>query len=90
MAKIELDELMIQAEKILLEFRQQFNMILNKKLNESNNEKEKNFELLRPTLGHPTKKNYLQTIDNREKERQDDIQKIIDQLRSNTIVDSYI
>jgi hypothetical protein len=61
-------------------------MILNKNLNESNNEKDKNFELLRPTFGHPTKKNHLQTIDNREKLRQDDLQKIIDQLRSNTIV----
>jgi len=61
-------------------------MILNKKLNESNNEKNKNFESLRPTFGDPAKKNHLQIIDNREKLRQDDLQKFIDRLRSNTIV----
>jgi len=88
MAKIQLDELIIQAENILLEFRQQFNMMLNKKLNESNYEKEKNFQLLRPTFGHPGKKNHLEIIDNREKKRQDDIEKNIDRLRSNIIVNN--
>ena len=38
------------------------------------------------TLGHPSRKDELQIIDNREKARQDDLQKIITQYRSNTIV----
>jgi hypothetical protein len=86
MAKIELDEHIIQAENILLEFQRQFQMLLAKKLNESNEKRQTNFELLRPTFGHPGKKHDLQIIDNQEKLRQDDIQNIVNQLRSNTIV----
>jgi hypothetical protein len=86
MAKIELDEQMREGEKVLFELKQQFNMILKENLSESNNTKEKNYDLLRPTFGHPTKKNYLQIIDNQEKQRQEDIHKILEQLRSDTMV----
>ena len=65
-------------------------MLLDKTLNESDNEKQKNFQLLRPTFGHPTKTNDLEKIDNQEKQRQDNIQNVIDQLRSNTIVNRYL
>jgi predicted DNA-binding antitoxin AbrB/MazE fold protein len=86
MAKIELDEQMREGEKVLFELKQQFNMILKENLSESNNVKEKNYDLLRPTFGHPTKKNHLQIIDNQEKQRQEDIHKILEQLRSDTMV----
>jgi hypothetical protein len=90
MAKIELDEQIIQGEKLLLEYKQQFDTIFHKKLNESNNEKQQIFELLRPTFGHPAKKPDLQLLDNREKIRQDEVEKTINQLRSNTIVKNYL
>ncbi len=86
MAKLELDEQIQQAEKILNEIKQQFDEIIEKKLNEDNEEKMKNFDQLRPTLGHPARKNDLEEIDNREKIRQTELQQIITQLRSNTIV----
>ncbi|CAF4534188.1 unnamed protein product [Rotaria sp. Silwood1] len=85
MAKIEFNEQLFQAEKILFDSKQQFDIALNKQLNESNNEKQINFQQLRPTFGYPAKKNYLQTIDNQEKLRQDNTQKICNELRSNTI-----
>jgi len=86
MAKLELDEQIQQAEKVLNEIKQQFDEIIEKKLNEDNEEKMKNFDQLRPTLGHPARKNDLEEIDNREKIRQTELQQIITQLRSNTIV----
>jgi hypothetical protein len=89
MAKIELDEQIQQAEKILNEIKQQFDTIIEKKLNEDNEEKIKNFEQLRPTFGHPARKNDLLEIDNREKIRQNELQQIITQLRTNTIVKKY-
>lgn len=85
-SKIELDELMIEGEELVFKYQQDFNLILDKELNKTNYEKEKNFQLLRPTFGHPGKKNHLQTIDNQEKTRQDNIQKTIDQFRINTVV----
>ncbi len=89
MARIELNEQMIQADNILLEFQEQFHTLLNKKLNESNEKKQKNFELLRPTFANPEKKHDLQIINDQEKLRQDNIQKFLNQLRSNTIVKNY-
>ncbi|CAF0808765.1 unnamed protein product [Rotaria sordida] len=85
MAKIEFNEQLFQAEEILFNCKQQFDMTLNKELNESNNEKQINFQQLRPTFGDPAKKNHLQTIDNQEKLRQDNVQKICNELRANTI-----
>jgi hypothetical protein len=89
MAKLELDEQLQQAEKTLNDIKQQFDSTVEKKLNEDNEEKTKNFEQLRPTLGHPARKNELQDIDNREKIRQTELQQIITQLRTNTIVNKY-
>jgi hypothetical protein len=90
MAKIEFDDQIIQAEKSLFDFQEQFHMRLNKQIAESNNEREQNFALLRPNYGHPTKQNHLQTIDNREKIRQDDTKKIIDRLRTTVSVNTCI
>ncbi|CAF2574698.1 unnamed protein product [Rotaria sp. Silwood2] len=87
MAKLELDEQIQQAEKVLNDIKQQFDATLDKKLDESNEEKSNNFEQLRPTLGHPSRKNDLEDINNREKLRQDELQKNITQFRSNTIED---
>ncbi|CAF2342055.1 unnamed protein product [Rotaria sp. Silwood2] len=84
MTKIEFNEQLFQAEKNLLDCKQQFDTILHKQLNESINEKQTNFQQLRPTFGYPAKKNHLQTIDNQEKLRQDNIEKICIELRSNT------
>ena len=89
MAKLELDEQLQQAEKTLNDIKQQFDLTVEKKLNEDNEEKTKNFDQLRPTLGHPARKNELQDIDNREKIRQTELQQIITQLRTNTIVNKY-
>ena len=89
MAKIELDEQILQAKNLLMELKQQFITIFKKKMNEFNEEEIKNFELLRPTFGQPARKNDLEVIDKREKIRQDNIQKLINQLRSNTIVNNY-
>lgn len=87
MAKIEFDEQMVEGEKTLFELKQQFYQTLQKKLAESNEEKEINFESLRPNFGHPSKKDHLQTIDDREKHRQEDLQTTVTELRSNTMVD---
>jgi hypothetical protein len=89
MAKLELNEQIQQAEKVLNEIKQQFDATIDKKLNEDNEEKTKNFAQLRPTLGHPARKNDLQEIDNQEKLRQKELQQIMTQLRSNTIVKKY-
>ncbi len=90
MAKIEFDDQIIQAEKALFDFQEQFRMKLNKQITEANNEREQNFALLRPNYGHPTKQNHLQTIDNREKIRQDDTKKVIDRLRTTASVNTCI
>jgi len=89
MAKLELNEQIQQAEKVLNEIKQQFDATIDKKLNEDSEEKTKNFAQLRPTLGHPARKNDLQEIDNQEKLRQKELQQIMTQLRSNTIVKKY-
>lgn len=89
MAKIEFDEQMAEGEKTLVELKQQFHQALEKKLDESNEEKDMNFEALRPNFGHPSKKDRLQTIDDREKQRQEDLQNIIAEFRSNTLVDRH-
>jgi hypothetical protein len=86
MAKLELDEQVQQAEKVLLDIKQQFDSTIDNKLTEDNEEKNKSFEQLRPTFGHPSRKTDLQEIDNREKIRQDELQQIVNQLRTNTIV----
>src|SRR5438874_1775247 len=90
MAKLELNDQIQQAEKVLNDIKQQFDTIIDKKLNEDNEEKSKNFEQLRPTFGHPSRKNDLQEIDNKEKIRQNEFQQMITQLRSNTIVTKKI
>lgn len=88
MAKLELDEQVQQAEKVLNDIKQQFDKTLEKIFNEADEEKKKNFEQLRPTLGQPARKHELEEIDNREKARQNEIQKMMTQFRSNTIVSS--
>ncbi|CAM4857478.1 unnamed protein product [Rotaria socialis] len=85
MPKIEFNEQIFQSERVLIEFKQQFDMIIDKELNQSNCEKQTNLQQLRPTYGAPAKKSYLQAIDNQEKLRQENIQKLISQLRSTTI-----
>ena len=90
MAKIELDEELRDGEKVLLELKKQFHTILRENLNGSNNEKEKNYGLLRPTFGQPARKDHLQVIDNREKHRQENITQVLEQLRSGTMVDKSI
>jgi hypothetical protein len=90
MAKIELDDQLQQAKKTLNEIKQQFDTTIEKRLSEDSEEKTKNFEQLRPTLGHPARKNDLEDINNREKLRQNELQKIITQLRTNTIVNKYL
>ncbi|CAM4747075.1 unnamed protein product [Rotaria magnacalcarata] len=87
MAKLELDEQTQEAEKVLNGIEKQFNETLEKILNEANEEKSKNFDQLRPTLGHPTRKTELQEIDNREKSRQSNLLKVVTEFRSNTIED---
>jgi hypothetical protein len=87
-AKIELDEQIHETENILIKLKQQFMMIFNEKINAFNEEKIKNFELLRPTFGQPARKNDLQVIDKREQIRQDSVQKMINELQSNTIVNN--
>ena len=89
LAKIEFNEQLAEGERVLFQLKQQFSQALQKKLIESNEEKETNFEALRPNFGHPSKKNYLQTIDDREKQRQEGLQKNITELRSNTTVREY-
>ncbi len=86
MTKLELDEQIQQAEKVLNDIKQQFDTTVEKKLNEDDEEKSKNFEQLRPTLGHPARKTDLQEIDKREKLRQNELQQAMTQLRTNTIV----
>ncbi|CAF5109823.1 unnamed protein product, partial [Rotaria magnacalcarata] len=85
MPKIEFNEQTFQSEKVLIEFKQQFDTIIDKELNQSNCEKQTNLQQLRPTYGAPAKKSFLQAIDNQEKLRQENIQKLISQLRSTTI-----
>ncbi|CAF1416429.1 unnamed protein product [Adineta steineri] len=87
MAKMELDEQIIQGEKILFELKQQFDTTFNQNLNESTDEKQKYFELLRPAIGLPAKRSDLETLDNQEKIREDTLEKFINQLRTNTIKD---
>ena len=86
MAKLEFDEQVEQAEKVLTELKQQFDKTLDEKLKDANQTKADNFEQLRPVLGHPSRKNELQELDQREKQRQETIKETINQLRSNTMV----
>jgi hypothetical protein len=90
MAKIELDEELRDGEKMLFDLKQQFHTMLRENLNGSNNEKEKNYGLLRPTFGQPAKKDHLHVIDDREKHRQENINKVLEQLRSTTMVNKSI
>jgi DNA polymerase III delta prime subunit len=86
MAKLELDEQIQQAEQVLNQFKKQFDETIDKKLTEDNEEKTKHFDQLRPTFGHPARKNDLQEIDRQEKQRQNELQQTMAQLRTNTIV----
>lgn len=86
MSKIEFNQLIIESEKILFDYQKNFHILLNKNLNQTKNDREKNFELLRPTFGHPGKKDHLENIDNQEKLRQIRVGRSIDQLRLDTIV----
>ncbi|CAF0851526.1 unnamed protein product [Adineta ricciae] len=85
MAKIELDEQIREGEKSLLEFKQQFDTTFNQKLNESNAEKQKLFESLRPALGLPGKKSDLEVLNNREKVREEQLEQVITQLQKDTL-----
>ena len=84
--KIELQELMLDAEKNLTERKRQFDIDLNETLDQSNDEKTRNYEHLRPTFGQPARKHDLEQIDAREKRRQEDISKKIHNLRTDAIV----
>ena len=86
MAKFELDAHVLSAEKDLMALKQQFDLKLNKKLNESNAEKARNLELVRPTLAQPSRRNDLDNIDNQERLRQHDLERFLGQLHSNTMV----
>lgn len=86
MAKLELTDQVEQAEKLLNDLKKQFEDIIERKLTEDNEEKSKHFDQLRPTFGHPARKNDLQEIDTQEKQRQTDLEQTITQLRSSTIV----
>lgn len=86
MAKLELDDQVEQAEKVLNDLKGQFEEIINRKLTEDNEETTRHFDQLRPTLGHPARKTDLEEIDKQEKQRQNELQQTITQLRSTTIV----
>ena len=86
MAKLELEEQVQQSEKSLNGFKQQFDETIDTKLTEDNEAKTKHFDQLRPTFGHPARKNDLQELDRQEKQRQNELQQSMAQLRTNTIV----
>ena len=86
MARVELDAHVLRAERNLMELKRQFDLKLNKKLNESNAEKTRNLELVRPTLAQPSRRNDLDNVDNQEKIRQHDLERFLSQLHSNTMV----
>lgn len=86
MAKLELDDQVEQAEKILNDLKGQFEQIVNGKLTEDNESKSRHFDQLRPTFGHPARKTDLNEIDQQEKQRQNELQQMITQLRLTTIV----
>jgi hypothetical protein len=90
MAKLEFDEQVGQAEKVLIELKQQFDKTLDEKLKDAKQTKADNFEHLRPVLGHPSRKAELQELDQQEKQRQDALKEAISQLRSNTTVISLL
>lgn len=52
----------------------------------SNDENEKNFDLLRPTFGQPARKNDLEQIDKQERSRLERIDQTIQQLRTSSLV----
>jgi len=86
MAKLELDEQIREAERVLSEFKQRFDETVENKLKEDTEDKTKNFDRLRPTFGHPARKTQLEEIDQQEKQRQAELQQTINELRTNTIV----
>ena len=86
MVKLELDGQIHQAEQVLIALKQQFDTALEKRLAESQQEEVNHFEQLRPTLGHPARKNDLQDIDNLEKTRLSSLEQLVQQLRSNSTV----
>lgn len=88
MPKIEFDEQMLEAEKIIIEIKQQFDETLDKEFTQSVNGKQASLQRLRPTHGAPARKDELQAIDEREKARQETIQTTINQLRSTTVVNN--
>ncbi|CAF1026509.1 unnamed protein product [Adineta ricciae] len=85
LAKLELDEQTKQAENVLIGIKHKFDIICDENCQQSEKDKAKNFEQLRPTLGHPARKNELQEIDSHEKQRQNELQQLISDLRSKTI-----
>lgn len=86
--KIELEQHMKQAEQSLHEAKQRFDSELIRKINQSNIENKKNYDLLRPTFGQPSRKNELEEIDQRERSRLVDIDQKIQHLRISTIVNN--
>lgn len=49
-------------------------------------DKSNHFDKLRPMLGHPSKKIDLQTLDNKEKQRQEEFGNLLNELKTNTMV----
>jgi hypothetical protein len=90
MSKIELDEHIRDGERSLLEFKQQFDATFNKELNESNQEKQKIFDSLRPTIGLPGKRTDLEDLNSREKVRQEQLEKILTRMQADAIVKEMI
>ena len=88
MVKLELEGQIHQAEQLLIARRQQFDTALEQRLAETHQEEVNHFEQLRPTLGHPARKNDLQDIDNLEKSRLTSLEQFVQQLRSNSTVRS--
>jgi len=84
MAQLELDEQFERAEKFLKDLKEKFDRNLCEKVMKSVEDQEKNFEELRPTLGHPSRKSELEQLDQREKKRLDTVQQSLNQLRVET------
>lgn len=90
MAQLELDEQYERAEMFLKDLKEKFDRNLCEKVMKSVEDQEKNFEELRPTLGHPSRKSELEQLDQREKKRLDTVQQSLNQLRVETKVKIFV
>jgi hypothetical protein len=86
LARLEFTEQIQHAERTLHELKQRFDQTLTDKLTANDREKCAHFELLRPILGHPSRKSELDELDRREKARQNAYENMIDQLRNDALV----